>query len=830
MSETKSKHENHFNHTNGGRSSQRRTREERGLPGDDDLRALARLYLETQRRLWPVLNKTSPYAKAHDQDVHAMADAFKAQFLSGKPSGHHIPRPRSVTISVGVSYLRYSCDNSNPRSLDDQLRLQLEKAKARCEFIPWRYVFADASVTGTHSERAGYKLAKQALQSDGEVTTLYIDEIGRASRDGIEALKLGKLVQGLRKQLIGVSDGFDSQDQFSQTQLHMFAMFNEMFIEQLRHKVNRGMRGAVARGTSIGKPALGYKLKAMLDSGGQPFCGKDGAPLKTYAIDPDTQPYVEMAFKLYGEDHWSGTKIAKHFNRLKVNGKRSWNSSAIYQLLRRHLYAGIRVYNKTSMRNNAETGKIMVTKQDRSEWLVNRQRHLQIIPRKLWKRVQERLAEASAASPSLGKKHGVNKRLFAKTLFDGTLVCGCCGRELNLRRSAGQHKQVACPNSSEARYGCTFRGSKSIRIIDQALLGYLRNHLLNTDHIKVLVERANHYLAEEAGKPLTDTTGLDQTLDDLTVKRDRLTQAIENDGGGEVAVIVERLKQVEAEIKEAKSRLQDIQKANAVPPKPLNVDDVVGMLDNIDVILKQEPAAAAPVLRELTGKISVHQKQVPGRKKPVWVAKFGPNLVPLLSRTARENNYPATSTWEYLNQRGWTMAQNAEVELDEDLKYMRYAPQVLELVDGKGMSCSQAALVLGINEALTRQALKFARHGLKTTQADPNQRSLADAFMRTQGPEVARRRDELDQPFHVIAEAMGVTRETARKAYLRHHRKVAEQTGDTERLKDLGCNRNMSLTKLWRVRELLKAGHSVNEIVAEVGCSKTMVYREKRKL
>jgi Helix-turn-helix domain of resolvase len=107
-------------------------------------------------------------------------------------------------------------------------------------------------------------------------------------------------------------------------------------------------------------------------------------------------------------------------------------------------------------------------------------------------------------------------------------------------------------------------------------------------------------------------------------------------------------------------------------------------------------------------------------------------------------------------------------------------------------------------------------------------RASTPSRVRSDSPsaEVARRRDELDQTFEKIAEEMGVTHETARKASLYHHWQHTEQTGDLERLKDLGWNRRMSLTKLKRIRELLEAGRSVNEIADEVGCSETVIYRE----
>ncbi|MEZ6192136.1 MAG: hypothetical protein R3C45_12730 [Phycisphaerales bacterium] len=82
------------------KNGRRRTREERGLPEDDALKKPARLYLETQRRLWPELARVAPYAKFHDQDVAAMAEAFKAQFLVCKLGDHHIARPKTATAGM----------------------------------------------------------------------------------------------------------------------------------------------------------------------------------------------------------------------------------------------------------------------------------------------------------------------------------------------------------------------------------------------------------------------------------------------------------------------------------------------------------------------------------------------------------------------------------------------------------------------------------------------------------------------------------------------------------------------------------------------------------
>jgi len=50
--------------------------------------------------------------------------------------------------ALGVAYLRFSDENSNPRSLDQPLLNVLARARREGVFIPWPYVLADAAVGG----------------------------------------------------------------------------------------------------------------------------------------------------------------------------------------------------------------------------------------------------------------------------------------------------------------------------------------------------------------------------------------------------------------------------------------------------------------------------------------------------------------------------------------------------------------------------------------------------------------------------------------------------------------------------------------------------------
>ena len=215
------------------RKKTRRKPAERGLPLPENLESLARTYLENQHRLWPELIGKELPEKIDEATIARMVNGFQETFLEGEVAG--FTRISLIEFLIAAAYLRYSCDQSNPRSLNQQLALSLEKGKQENYFIPWQFVFADAAVSGTTADRTGYKLVKMAMShEDYEIDAMFIDEIGRASRDMVEALGLGRLLEHHDKFLIGVSDGFDMRVPMWKYMLSMFAAMQEWFVDQLK--------------------------------------------------------------------------------------------------------------------------------------------------------------------------------------------------------------------------------------------------------------------------------------------------------------------------------------------------------------------------------------------------------------------------------------------------------------------------------------------------------------------------------------------------------------------------------------------------------------------
>ena len=101
-------------------------------------------------------------------------------------------RSHRFQLKLAAAYARYSCDNSSPTSIVDQMVNCLHKAHAEGRFIPWEFIFTDYSVSGLDSSRRGYLNCKELINApEKPIDTVYIDDFTRASRDSLEWWKLG---------------------------------------------------------------------------------------------------------------------------------------------------------------------------------------------------------------------------------------------------------------------------------------------------------------------------------------------------------------------------------------------------------------------------------------------------------------------------------------------------------------------------------------------------------------------------------------------------------------------------------------------------------------
>ena len=320
-----------------------------GLPERHGLLELVQTYLATQARLWPELVGTPAVPVAEPATVAAMADDFERRFRQQQAEPFQPGGTPRVWKDLGVAYLRFSAENSNPRSLDQQLLNVLTRARRDDVFVPWCYVMADAAVSGTLACRRGYTVAKMLVerQEESEGTWFIIDDLSRMSRNTIESLRLGELAGSTGVRIVGASDGFDSTNPQSALLLPMLGSMNEAFVTQLSTKVRRGQDDAFRRGDNLQKPGVGYRLVDVRDAEGNLVITRKNTIEKAVEIDPEAADWTRRGAEMIAYEGKSAIDVARLFDEHKVGGKQTWSDGRVQQHYGREKLVGTDVLHKT---------------------------------------------------------------------------------------------------------------------------------------------------------------------------------------------------------------------------------------------------------------------------------------------------------------------------------------------------------------------------------------------------------------------------------------------------------------------------------------------------
>jgi DNA invertase Pin-like site-specific DNA recombinase len=696
-----------------------RAKADRGLPSDKELTRLAEDYLKFQRSHWPQFVEAGFLPAAESAVISTMVEDFKLRHRGGRVD----PRPLQALLKLcprfAGNYNRYSCDNSKPTSIVDQMIRCLDKALKEQRFVPWAYVYADYSITGLTSSRLGYSAYKRLLsEKEQQIETTYVDDFTRASREELEWWKLASLSKRVGKRMIGASDGFDLSAQDWDIKITIYGLLSRLFIKSTREKVRRGMQGAARRRTCIGKLSLGFARCAKRDDAGNVVHDADGQPLNIRCIDPETSRFRRLMFELFVEQCWSPYRIAKHFNQLKVDGWEGWSTLAVKKLLWSATAIGVFIWNKTYREFDWEQNKTVVRQTPRSEWEVFYDPSLAIVPMPLWKAARKKLSAARRKSPLTGRQPSRNQNS-AKTLFSGTLFCEC-GRELLLDRSTRKYKSMFCKNGRDRAHGCILSTSKSTTIIEKCLLGFLMSHLLTKEAIAELVTKANSWIAEEARKPRTDTGSIKTAIRQKEVIIKHLFERIKPQEDEALIQAYERqISEQQTVLNQLKAQLRAVEVRESPLPPPLNLESVTSLLTDLRGILHQEVPIAAEMIRALTGPITIRQEPDPTQKSGArWMATFSPDLLGWLRRRAKEVNCPDSITLDHQCARNWIKPERIEVPIYSLPKYEENAKIAAEMA-AKGESIAAIAAALRVPWIMARQAIEFAQTGRRPEANTP---------------------------------------------------------------------------------------------------------------
>ena len=804
--------------------TRRRARSQRGLPTDDALARLARHYLEIQRKFWPGLVNAGVLAPPTDELIADMVEDFKARHQFGKVD-HDLLKPICDLVRcLAGMYARYSCENSSDLSIDDQMAKILPKAFADGCFIPWSYVYCDYSVTGRDASRQGYTSYKAALEAkDSKITVTYIDDFSRASRDEIEWWRLAALSKRWGKGLIGASDGFDLSNPNSDIMITVYGLLSRLFLKGLREKVKRGMHGAAGRGTCLGKPSFGFTRQILRNQAGVPVIDSEGVPTHDICIDPATSGHRLRMFEMFVNKRMSAFEIARQFNAESIDGWNGWTDSGIKSLLRNPNAIGVFIWNKTRREFEVEEEKWKVRRNPRAEWTVNYRPELALVPLDLWRAARRKLAEIRRKSPLTGRKPSRNQ-ISATTLFSGTLICESCGGELKLIRSTDKYKQMGCTNMLTRGHNCEMSTSKSVKVIEDCLLSYLRNVLLTDVTIEQIVNRANAVLDEESGKAVVDVGPLKAKERALSLKITKLIHLIEDsDDKSLTSGYSKRIKELERELHGIKVTLRDVNISNTRRPRPLEIDQAKLYLENLRALLNRDTAEAAAAIRSITGPISVREEKISGRKHGArWIASFHPQWNAILGILA---NRGAGSPVDGLG----TVSEKVEVPIEKIPQYEILAEKFKQL-DAQGSSIASIASAHGISWQYASEILQFAKTGERPKWKSGKRTGTGN---RSKYIKIAQQVIDLrDQhvSFARIAAQLKVNSGTVRRAYDYARPEPVQNAAENSTRVVRGGFKRLPPEKFDAIRHQIASGKADQEIAEDVGCSRSTVRRVRHQL
>ncbi len=761
-----------------------------GLTARPSLLGLARTYLETQARLWPELAGTSAVPQVTDAAVEAMADDFERRFRNQSIDVFSPAGLRRPWTAIGLGYVRFSDEGSNPRSLDQQLINVLQRARRDGVFIPWQYVCADYAVSGTLSCRRGYTVAKMLVERRAEtgVAWFVIDDLGRMNRNTLESLRLGELVEATQVRLVGASDGFDSSTQQSKIMLAMMSSFNEVFIDQLKAKVHRGQSDTFRRGGIVQHPGFGYRLVEVLTPEGKQVLTRRGKIQKRVEIDPEAKEWIIRGAEMIVRDNLSPGAVARAFNDNNIGGSRTWSSNRVRKLYAREKLVGIEVFRKTRQIRDRDTGHVDVIENDPKDWMTRECEELRILTDELANAVKAKLnlgsmrfGKRAADLRRDGKDPGRRVDVYPKVLVRP--VCDGCGKPMALSRSTGKYKSFVCLNAIHGGHGCRNKGNKSARIIDEVVLKAVSAHVFTEGFTADLTAEVNIRLAEAARRPQDGAKKLEQEVAVRQRQVSRLTERLaKEEDEGRIDSIFAKVKELNRELEAKRAELKEEQRRNQLPPvKRVKEQEVVVALTQLREILLADVGRAAPVLHALVGDVVIESRKVEGRRSPEMVAKFTIDAVPALAVLARGkgagDDDPTVGLWEFLNTDRWITLGKATrgrrdlvVPLHRTPKYEAMMPKIVEMADaGSGIDLISRALSIGAE--VVRDALHLHRTGKRPPgRVDGRRRQRRQSgkpFVpkyRQIAADVDRRR-KAGEGFDRLAREMKVSRGTILRAY-----------------------------------------------------------------
>jgi site-specific DNA recombinase len=249
-----------------------------------------------------------------------------------------------------------------------------------------RYIFTDDAVSGAEwKHRPGFNALLAALEPRPPFDVLVVSELSRIGRASARTLYAVTQIEEAGVEIHGYLKGrvLTLEDEAGEVETMVDSLVASLERRRARQRTYDALRRRAEASAVTGGRVFGYRNE------------RNGDGYVHRVIDEAEAETVRRIFTLYAEGAGL-TRIAKTLNAEHVRSPRGdgWAPTAIREMLRRSLYAGLMVWNKSQ--KVTRRGTKAQRRREASEWLERPAPELAIVDQALRERVQARREQAAA--------------------------------------------------------------------------------------------------------------------------------------------------------------------------------------------------------------------------------------------------------------------------------------------------------------------------------------------------------------------------------------------------------------------------------------------------
>ena len=473
-------------------------------------------------------------------------------------------------------YARYSSQLQNSRSIDDQIRVCMERAATE----GWTVVdvFSDAAIGGaagtSEQQRPGINALIARVELGG-IEQVLADTTSRIARNQGDAHHIRERLNYHGARLFTLGDG--EIDAFKGA---IKGLLDEQQRKELAHNIKRGQLGRVAEGRSPAGLAYGYRTANRIDDRGRFVRG-------LREIEPDQAEIVCRIFREYAAGQ-SARAIAERLNAERICGPRGglWKASTITGgkqrgdgTLRNRLYNGELVHNRTSKIVEPLSRSVRIRPNESRTWAVQPVPELRIVDPDLWTRVQDQLDARTMIQPQ--------KQRRAKHLLSGLGQCGVCGAGW-IRLRPGYWGCAGTRNGG----GCSNSRTISEDLYERRVLTGVQERLLDPEAVELFVREYHEESSRRDRQEGRDRARLERKLGAAKRQMDRLVDAIA-DGGQTFLEVKGKMHAARAEIEALTEALAGIEGERVIALHPKIAADYRREVTTLNKALSENQTAEA---------------------------------------------------------------------------------------------------------------------------------------------------------------------------------------------------------------------------------------------